>query len=314
MEKEVQALRYRPGCLSLLDQRRLPGEEVWLDLEDAGSVAEAIQNMVVRGAPAIAIAAAYGMALSIRAGSRVEARAELLASRPTAVNLRWALERLDPIPDPGVEAEAIAIHEEDRATCRALGEVGAGLVPPGGILTHCNTGALATGGWGTALGIVRSLRARGARVHVYATETRPVLQGARLTAWECAREGIPCTLLTDSMAGALLAAGRVNSVVVGCDRVAANGDLANKIGTLSLAVLARHHGIPFYVAMPTTTLDPRCPDGGAIPIEERPAEEVTSFSGVPVAAPGVEVWNPAFDITPASLITGWITENGPWSP
>lgn len=311
----VAAIRYDDGVLALLDQRRLPHETLWRDVPDCAAAARAIREMVVRGAPAIAITAAYGLALAVRAGEdRAGARARLLASRPTAVNLRWALERLDGVPDAGVEDEARAIHAEDARICRALGDAGAGIVPAGGLYTHCNTGALATGGWGTALGVVRSLHAQGRPVHVYAGETRPYLQGARLTAWEMVQEGIPCTLVTDSMAGAVMAAGRVDSVVVGCDRVAANGDAANKIGTYGLAVLARHHGLPFYVAMPLSTLDRRCPTGADIPIEERGPAEVLGFGGARTAPDGVAVWNPAFDVTPAALITGWITERGSWLP
>lgn len=311
----VEAIRYRPGTLSLLDQRLLPQAESWLRIQDSAGAADAIRDMVVRGAPAIAITAAYGLALGVQAGEdRAEARARLLASRPTAVNLRWAIERLDVLPDSQLEAEAVAIHAEDARICRALGDAGAAIVPSGGLYTHCNTGALATGGWGTALGVVRSLHSLGRPVHVYAGETRPYLQGARLTAWELVTEDIPCTLVTDSMAAAVMAAGLVNSVVVGCDRVAANGDTANKIGTYGLAVLAQHHDLPFYVAMPMSTLDLRCPDGARIPIEARDGAEVRAFRGEATAPSDVEVWNPAFDVTPAALITGWITERGPWTP
>ncbi len=308
------AIRYAPGVLSLLDQRRLPHEEVWLKIQTWRDTARAITDMVVRGAPAIAITASYGMALAVRAGAdRVEARAGLLRARPTAVNLRWALERLDAIPDADIEAEARAIHAEDARINRAIGDVGAAVMPPGGIYTHCNTGALATGGWGTALGVIRSLVVLGRDVQVYAGETRPYLQGARLTAWELMKEGIACTLVPDSAAGAAMATGRIGSVIVGCDRVAANGDVANKIGTYNLAVLAHHHKVPFYVAMPMSTLDLRCPDGAHIPIEERDPTEVTHFRGQRVA-PDVKVWNPAFDVTPAALVTAWITEEGLWRP
>ena len=311
----IVAIRYQPGLLELLDQRLLPEREVWLPIRDGAGAADAIRDMVVRGAPAIAITAAYGLALAIRGGGdRGAARARLLASRPTAVNLRWALERLDTVPDAGVEAEAIAIHAEDLAINRALGAVGAATLPEGGIYTHCNTGALATGGWGTALGVIRSIAASGRPVSVYAGETRPYLQGARLTAWELCKEGIDCTLVPDSAAGAAMAGGRVSSVIVGADRVAANGDTANKIGTYNLAVLARHHGLPFYVAVPTSTLDLRCPSGAHIPIEERAADELRSFRGHAIAPAAVGVWNPAFDVTPAALITGWITEKGLWTP
>ena len=311
---DLRAIRYAAGTLHLLDQRRLPTEQRWLSLTRWTEVAEAITAMVVRGAPAIAITAAYGLALAHRAGAdRQRAAAGLLAARPTAVNLRWALERLSTVPDAEVEAAAIALHAEDLAINRALGAHGAPLLS-GGVLTICNTGALATGGHGTALGMVRSARAAGQPVEVFACETRPYLQGARLTAWECQAEGIPCTLIADSMAAALMASGRVRAVVAGCDRVAENGDTANKIGTYALAVLARHHGLPFFIAMPTSTLDRRCPSGAHIPIEERPADELRRLAGVDLAPPGVPVWNPAFDLTPHTLIDGWVTEFGIWRP
>jgi len=309
------AIRWDTDGLHLLDQRLLPHQELWLDIRSSSEAAGAIRDMVVRGAPAIAITAAYGLALAIRNGrDRGEARAELMASRPTAVNLRWALERLDGLPDEALQAEAEAIHREDLAINVALGDHGARVLPEGGVLHHCNTGALATGGWGTALGVIRSMHAMGKRVHCYATETRPYLQGARLTAWELTKEGIPATLITDSMAGAAMADGRIQACVVGCDRVAANGDVANKIGTYSLAVLARYHGIPFYVAMPLSTLDLRCRSGEDIPIEERSPDEVREFRGLPVAPAEIGAWNPAFDLTPAALVTAWISENGLWSP
>ncbi len=311
----ISAIRYRPGLLELLDQRRLPREEHWIGCVDVEHVAEAIRDMAVRGAPAIAIAAAYGMVLAVHRGvPRARARSLLLAARPTAVNLRWALERLDKVSDKRIEAEAKAIHDEDLGTNRAIGMHGASLMPPGNVLTICNTGALATGGWGTALGVVRSMVCQGRPVHVYACETRPYLQGARLTAWECQREGIPCTLIADGMAAALMRERRVSAVIVGADRVAANGDVANKIGTYSLAVLARFHDLPFFVAFPRSTLDLRCPSGAHIPIEERPAEELTTLRGVPIAPAGQRVWNPAFDITPADLVHAWITEDGAWTP
>ena len=308
-------MRWTPGRLQLLDQRLLPHEEVWLDILTASEAACAIRDMVVRGAPAIGITASYGLALAVREGrDRASAREELLAARPTAVNLRWALERLDAIPDEGVEAEAEAIHAEDVDINRRMGDHGAAELPEGGVLTHCNTGALATSIWGTALGVIRSMHAQGRRVHCYATETRPYLQGARLTAWELMKEGIPSTLITDSMAAAAMADGRIQACVVGCDRVAANGDVANKIGTYGLAVLARHHGIPFYVAMPMSTLDLRCASGADIPIEERSPQELLEFRGQLIAPAEMGAWNPAFDVTPASLVTGWITEHGMWSP
>lgn len=301
------SLDFEPGVLRLLDQRRLPGTTAWVACRTAGEVADAIAAMVVRGAPAIGIAAAYGMALAAARGEELaEARVVLAASRPTAVNLRWALDRMAAAgADPAaLEAEARAMHAEDVRINRALGDHGAPLLTAG-VLTICNTGALATGGWGTALGMVRSAH-RDRAIHLYACETRPYDQGARLTTYECSVDGIPCTLIADSMAGALMQSGRVGSVVVGCDRVAANGDAANKIGTYGLAVLAKHHGLPFYVAMPTSTWDRTIASGADIPIEERPAAEL--FAGLP----GIAVWNPAFDVTPAELITAWVTEEGVW--
>ena len=310
----MEAIRWDGHALYLLDQRALPVRRTWLRCGTWEDVAEAIAQMVVRGAPAIAISASYGLALAVAAGApRSEAATGLLAARPTAVNLRWALERLAPLPDDAIAAEAVAIHAEDLRINRALGRHGAPLLD-GGVLTICNTGALATGGHGTALGMVRSAIAAGRAVHLYMCETRPYLQGARLTATEAQVDGIPCTLIADAMAAALMQAGRVQAVVAGCDRVAANGDTANKIGTYSLAVLARHHGVPFYVAMPTSTLDRRCPTGADIPIEERPADELRTLGGVSIAPPDVPVWNPAFDVTPANLITGWVTERGVWRP
>ena len=295
------------GSLSLLDQRLLPAAISWVECGCGAEVAAAIRDMVVRGAPAIGVTAAYGYALAAARGEDLDEVARLLAaSRPTAVNLAWALERMERARQDGRDlvAEARAIHAEDVENNRRMGAHGAGLLR-GGVLTICNTGALATGGHGTALGVVRSALEAGQELHLYACETRPYDQGARLTTWECWQDGIPCTLIADSMAGALMASGRVSAVIAGCDRVAANGDTANKIGTYGLAVLARHHGIPFYVAMPIATLDPACLSGAAIPIEERAAAEL--FDAVPV-----EVWNPAFDVTPAHLVDAWITERGVW--
>lgn len=292
-------------ALHLLDQRRLPREESWVRCRDAGEVAAAIGEMVVRGAPAIGVVAGYGMALAAAGGGDLDVAAGLLrASRPTAVNLAWALDRMDGARRAGADlaAAAVELHEADVAANRRMGACGAPLLR-GGVLTICNTGTLATGGHGTALGVVRSAVEAGADLRVFACETRPYDQGARLTTWECWRDGIPCTLIADSMAGALMASGKVDVVIVGCDRVARNGDTANKIGTYGLAVLARHHAIPFYVAMPLSTLDRDCPAGAAIPIEERPRGEF--FDAVPV-----DVWNPAFDVTPACLIDAWITEDG----
>ena len=310
----MDAIRWDGEALHLLDQRALPSTHHWLRLDTWEAVAQAITDMVVRGAPAIGISAAYGMVLAERSGADLSAAREaLLAARPTAVHLRWALERLHGVSGDALEREAIQIHEEDRSICQRLGMNGAGLLE-GGVLTICNTGALATGGHGTALGMVRSAIDIGRSVHVYALETRPYLQGARLTATECAADGIPYTLITDGMAGALMSTGKVNAVVVGCDRVTSNGDTANKIGTYGLAVLARHHDIPFYVAMPRSTLDMSLESGDAIPIEERAASELRTLAGVPISPEDSPVWNPAFDITPAALITAWVTEDGLWIP
>jgi methylthioribose-1-phosphate isomerase len=266
-------------------------------------VADAIRDMVVRGAPAIGCAAAFGIALDPQ-----EASYDILAqSRPTAVNLAWALARMRKATDK--KAEAAAIFAEDLAVNRAIGAHGATLVPAGArVMTYCNTGALATAGHGTALGVVRSARSKG--VSVFACETRPYLQGARLTAWECLQEGIPCTLITDNMAGHLMSRGEIDLVIVGADRIAANGDTANKIGTYMLAVLARRHALPFYVAAPLSTFDFAIADGSAIPIEERPPGEVTGYRGLRWAPQGVAVRNPAFDVTPAELVTAIICEKG----
>ena len=258
--------------------------------------------MVVRGAPAIGCAAAFGVVLS---GGAPESYEVLAKSRPTAVNLFWALERMKKAKN--LEAEARAIYDEDLAANRALGSLGAKLIPERArVMTHCNTGALATAGFGTALGVIRS--AKDKKISVIANETRPYLQGARLTAWELAQEGIPCTLITDNMAGHLMSTGEVDVIVVGADRIAANGDVANKIGTYTLAVLAKRHGIPFYVAAPLSTFDRSIPDGSHISIEERPAAEVTGYGETRWAPEGVAVRNPAFDVTPAELITGIICE------
>ncbi len=305
---ELRAIVWAGDHLRLLDQRVLPDEERWIACHDADAVAEAIRAMVVRGAPAIAISAAWGLALAARRGEDVEAaRARLTAARPTAVNLRWAMERLRGVAD--LEAAAAAMQEDDLAINRRLGDNGAELLD-GGVLTICNTGALATAGWGTALGMVRSARAAGRPVHVYALETRPYLQGARLTAFECAFEGIPCTVLPDGAAAALLASGRVTAAVAGCDRVAANGDAANKIGTYALATLCAAHDVPFWIAMPLSSLDRACPDGAHIPIEERAAAELFAPKAEVFRGGSVGAWNPAFDVTPARLIRGWVTERG----
>jgi len=298
----VEPIRWHGDSLELLDQRLLPEKLVYVKCSTAGEVAQAIKDMVVRGAPAIGCAAAFGVALDN--GSEKSFRI-LAASRPTAVNLFWALERMKKAKNLKVEAEAI--FAEDLAANRAMGKRGAELIPQNArIMTYCNTGALATAGHGTALGVVRSSKEK--NISVVACETRPYLQGARLTAWECVQEGIPCTLITDNMAGHLISRGEVDVVIVGADRIAANGDVANKIGTYPLAVLAKRHGVPFYVAAPLSTFDPKIPDGSHIPIEERPEAEVTGYRGARWAPEGVKVRNPAFDVTPAELVSALITE------
>jgi methylthioribose-1-phosphate isomerase len=302
----------------VLDQKILPAEEVWLHLRSAAEVAAAIRDLTVRGAPAIGVAAAYGIAVEARRGADVQAlreAADLLArARPTAVNLAWAVRRMTRRIGLGADevlAEAHAIRDEDEAACRRIGALGAPLIPPRArVLTHCNAGALATAGYGTALGVVRAAVEAGNAISVYADETRPFLQGARLTAWELHRDGIPVTILTDGMAGWLMARGEIACVVVGADRIAANGDVANKIGTYSLAVLASHHGLPFYVAAPWSTVDLDTPTGAAIPIEERGADEVVTIAGQRIAPAGVPARYPAFDVTPEALVGAIITERG----
>ena len=314
----MDAIRWEEHTLYLLDQTKLPVTEAWIAYTDYRPVADAIRTMVVRGAPAIGIAAAYAYCLAALAGEDLEeARAVLGSSRPTAVNLFWALERMahkaeDCGGDPAVlTEEAKAIHAEDVAMCKAMGAYGAAVVPERArILTHCNAGALATGGYGTALGVIRAAHAQGKVKLVYADETRPLLQGARLTAYELVRDHIPATLIADNMAASLMAKGQVDLAVVGCDRMAANGDFANKIGTYSVAVNAHFHGVPFYVALPCSTIDLSLPDGSGIPIEERDRDEVRTLCGVQTAPAEVEVYNPAFDVTPHSLVTGIITEKG----
>ncbi len=300
----VEPIRWKGDALELLDQRLLPEKLEYVTCKTAAEVALAIRDMVVRGAPAIGCAAAFGVVLSKGSPQDYEL---LASSRPTAVNLFWALERMKKAKD--LEAEAEAIFAEDLAANRAMGKLGAELIPDRArIMTHCNTGALATAGHGTALGVVRSSKQK--NISVIACETRPYLQGARLTAWECLQEGIPCTLITDSMAGHFMSRGEVDVVIVGADRIAANGDVANKIGTYTLAVLARRHDVPFYVAAPLSTFDPKIPDGSHIPIEERPADEVTGYRKARWAPEGVKVRNPAFDVTPAELVSALVTEKG----
>lgn len=332
LSTKVETLRWREGYLEMIDQRVLPGRFEYLSYTSATEVAEGIRSMVVRGAPAIGCAAAYGVALEsarlLHACSDVfdagmEAGFEVLAaSRPTAVNLFWSLNRMQTVWDANrhrpkreiadcMLAEAHEIFAEDVRNNRALGAYGAALLPDSArVLTHCNAGALATAGHGTALGIIRSAVETGKSISVIADETRPFLQGARLTAWEMVQECIPVTLIADNMAGYLMSCGEIDAVVVGADRVAVNGDVANKIGTYMVAVLAQRHNIPFYVACPLSTIDRAMPEGAAIPIEERSAMEVTGFRECQWAAKGVQVRNPAFDITPAELVTALITEKG----
>ena len=318
----------------MIDQRKLPVEVIYVRAKTAAEVARAIKTMVIRGAPAIGVAAAMGIALAMRKSkatgtqkfaAELQKTCDLMAAtRPTAVNLFWAIDRMkrtfasavqagesvDQIKDR-LDQEAQAIHDEDVASCRAMGAFGAEVVPADArVLTHCNAGALATAGYGTALGVIRGAVERGKRVAVFADETRPFLQGARLTAWELVRDGIETTVIADNMSGALMRQRRIDLVIVGADRIAANGDTANKIGTYGLAVLAREHKIPFYVAAPLSTIDLSTPDGDHIPIEERSSKEITHVAGSQVAPAGALVWNPAFDVTPHHLIAGIITERG----
>ena len=310
----VTPLLWRSNVLSLLDQRLLPREETWIECRTAPEVAEAIRTMVVRGAPAIGVAAAYGMAMASMSGEDLgEAARVLKASRPTAVNLAWAVDRM--LRFGGDAAEAEKIHREDLEGNMRMGRFGAELLGPSStVLTHCNAGALATAGYGTALGVIRAAIEGGKHVAVFADETRPYLQGARLTAWELQRDGIDVTLITDNMSGHFFQKGQFDAVIVGADRIAANGDTANKIGTYTVAVLAHVHGVPFYIAAPVSTIDPHCPSGAEIPIEERSAAEVTEVNGTRVAPEGVAVRHPAFDVTPARLITAIITERGVLRP
>ena len=321
---------WQDGKVVMIDQRRLPLEEVYLEFSDEEGVARAIETMVIRGAPAIGVAAAYGVALGLlraKPGDDLDRRvdeivARLARTRPTAVNLFWALERKKRVyaENPGLPAaeagrrlvlEAQAIEREDVETNRRIGAHGSDLIKDGdAVLTHCNAGALATAGYGTALGVIRAAFEQGKKFRVVVDETRPFLQGARLTAWELDRLGVPLTLITDNMAGWLMKKGEISLAVTGADRIARNGDAANKIGTYSVAVLARHHGLPFYVAAPLSTFDFSLRTGAGIPIEERSADEVRSAAGCPVTLPHIPVRNPAFDVVPARFITAIISEDG----
>lgn len=331
-EDAVKSIEWCETHVRILDQTFLPGRTVYSDIRDVGRMWEAIKSLRVRGAPAIGIAAAYGLYLGIRdlsessyAGFEVEVNriAEYLASsRPTAVNLNWALERIKSTifahrnePIAAIKARVLkvaqTIHDEDKRVCKQIGLVGQDIIPKGArILTHCNTGGLATGQFGTALSVIYHAHLNGKDIHVWVDETRPLLQGSRLTAWELMRANIPMKLVTDSMAGHLMSTSKVDLVIVGTDRVAANGDMANKIGTYSLAVLAKYHQIPFYVAAPASTVDMKISSGSDIPIEERESKEISTIGSYEIAPPKVQVYNPAFDVTPAELITAYVTEKG----
>lgn len=324
----IRAVEWQDGCIRLIDQRLLPGTFEHLTLNTLGDAVHAIRDMVVRGAPAIGITAAYAVVLAAQARysenpgnwrAALEPDLHALAeARPTAVNLRWAVERMRAFslkltgdPTPALLAEAQRVHAEDITANHRMGELGAALIESGsGVLTHCNTGALATGGYGTALGVVRAAYAAKRLKAVYADETRPWLQGARLTAWELVQEGIPVTVIADSAAAQLMHENRVRWVIVGADRIAANGDAANKIGTYSAAIVARHHGVKFMVVAPTSTVDMATPDGAHIPIEQRAESEVLNFAGQRTVSEGARAWNPAFDVTPAALIDAIVTERG----
>jgi methylthioribose-1-phosphate isomerase len=328
----IQTLEWTDKGVRFLDQTKLPTEETYVTATTYQEVADVIRNMVVRGAPAIGVAAAMGIALGIQ-NSKAETVADLKKefdqigkaigeTRPTAVNLFWAIRRMQdkfetlrirPMPQikQALVEEAQRMHAEDIAANQAMGRHGATLMPASGsVLTHCNAGALATAGYGTALGVIRAAVEQGKKIHVYADETRPFLQGSRLTAWELMKDGIPTTVISDNMAGAMMRQGKISAIVVGADRIAANGDVANKIGTYTVAVLAKEHGIPFYVAAPISTVDLATADGSGIPIEQRNAKEVTHIAGKQMVPDGVDVENPAFDVTPAKYIAAIITERG----
>jgi len=313
----IRAVQWRGDHLRLLDQRLLPREERWIDCRDAAEVTQAIRDLAVRGAPAIGIAAAWGVVLAAQQGAPLEqALAMLRAARPTAVNLMWALDRMKARIAAGADAaalerEAQAIQDEDLAANRHMGELGAALIAPGsGVLTHCNTGSLATAGFGTALGVIRAGVSAGRIGEVYAGETRPWQQGARLTMWELVRDGVPARLIADSAAAHLMRSGAVQWVIVGADRIAANGDTANKIGTYQLAIAARHHGVKFMVVAPSSTVDMATPSGEAIEIELRDPAELLAVAGQRTVVEGAQAWNPVFDVTPAELIDAIVTERG----
>jgi methylthioribose-1-phosphate isomerase len=328
----IQTLEWTDSGVRFIDQTKLPTEETYVTCKTYEQVADAIRTMVVRGAPAIGVAAAMGIALGVK-NSKAESVGELkrefdqicdvmAKTRPTAVNLFWAIRRLQdkfellrvrPLPQikQALIDEAQRMHAEDIAANRAMGRHGATLMPAtGGVLTHCNAGALATCGYGTALGVIRAAVEQGKKIHVYADETRPFLQGSRLTAWELMKDGIPTTVISDNMAGAMMSQGKIGAIVVGADRIAANGDVANKIGTYTVAVLAKEHGIPFYVAAPFSTIDLETTDGSKIPIEQRNPREVTHIGGKQMVPEGVQIENPAFDVTPAKYVTAIVTEHG----
>jgi len=328
----IQTLEWTDNGVRFLDQTKLPTEEVYVTCKTHEQVADVIRNMVVRGAPAIGVATAMGIALAVK-NSKAENVGDLKKefdqaceiiskTRPTAVNLFWAIRRmqqklerariqpLNQIKQTLIE-EARRMHAEDIAANQAMGRHGATVMPAsGGVLTHCNAGALATAGYGTALGVIRAAVEQGKKIHVYADETRPFLQGSRLTAWEMMKDGIPTTVISDNMAGAMMKQGKIGAIVVGADRIAANGDVANKIGTYTVAVLAKEHGIPFYVAAPFSTVDLETSDGSKIPIEQRNSREVSHIAGKQMVPDGVEIENPAFDVTPAKYVTAIITERG----
>jgi methylthioribose-1-phosphate isomerase len=328
----IKTLEWTDSGVRFIDQTKLPTEELYITCERHEEVADVIRNMVVRGAPAIGVAAAMGIALGVKnstASTVAELKRDLddicallAKTRPTAVNLFWAIRRMQnkfeslrirslPQIKRSLIEEAKRMHAEDIAANQAMGRFGATLMPAnGGVLTHCNAGALATCGYGTALGVIRAAVEQGKKIRVYADETRPFLQGSRLTAWELMKDGIPTTVISDNMAGALMKQGKIGAIVVGADRIAANGDVANKIGTYTIAVLAKEHAIPFYVAAPFSTIDLETPDGSKIPIEQRDAAEITHIAGKPIAPEGVSVENPAFDVTPAKYVTAIVTERG----